>query len=85
MQNCVEVVDCGIETGWERMRIDAEGGVRAAQAAVERGVEERGPHAIGREGVAQAARRTADDTVEPKSAEIIGHCTGAVAGEIATE
>ena len=38
-----------------------------------------------REGVAENAWRTADDAVEPKSAEIVSHRTGAVGGQIAAK
>src|SRR5216683_1404856 len=79
------MAECGIERGGELRGRSGSGAVRSGQTAIERGVEERGPHAIGGEGVAQSAWGAADDAVEPKSAEIVGHRTGAVAGQVATE
>ena len=37
------------------------------------------------ECVSQRARRAVDDAVQPKSAEIVGHRTGGIAGQRATE
>ena len=67
------------------MWIRVNGAVWSAQTAVQRGVEKGGSHAIGSEGVAQCMWGAADDAVEPKSTEIIGHRTGAVASQVATE
>jgi hypothetical protein len=77
-------VECGVEAGWE-LRIGAIRGVWSSQTAVEGGVQERGSHAIGGEGVAQRPWSTPDDAVQTKSAEIVGHRTGAVAGQFTTE
>ena len=79
------MMECGIETRGELTRVGVDGGVRAPQTAVESDVEERGAHAIGGEGVLQSAWSTADDAVQPKSAEIVSHRAGAVAAQIAAK
>jgi hypothetical protein len=58
---------------------------RSPQTTIECGVEQRCPHAVGSEGVAQHAWDAADDAVEPEAAKIVGHGAGAVRSEVATQ
>ena len=85
MERGVEIVDGRIERRRELRRREAGGSVRASQATVECGVQERGAGAVGGKRIAEGARDAADDAVEPKPAEIVGHCAGAVAGQAATK
>ncbi len=85
MEGGVEMVEGRIETRRELRRRETGGSVRASQATVECRVQERGAGTIGGERVAERAWDAADDAVEPKSAEIVGHRAGAVAGQRATQ
>src|SRR5207302_4305550 len=65
---------------WSAMSRDR----RSTQTTIEGGVEQRCPHAVSSEGIAQRSWDSAYSAVDPKASKIVGHGTGAVRGEVAT-
>ena len=49
------------------------------------GVEERSSQAVGGEDVVERSWNSADNAVDAKAAQIVGHGTGAIRGEVTTE
>jgi len=66
-------------------RVDEDGPVRLEQAQVDPTENERELQAGRRDDVAERMRHALDEAVQPKTAEIVRHRTGRVAGQIPAE